>query len=151
MAPHEVWSTTPESVIEPGSPAVKGAGRGLNWSTEGDQDKAGMELARGGRTLEEGPQRRSHPRFLTHFPEAAQPPSGLEAFKTLPLCIPCLMTWNMDRISGRQRVSQYCGRRGGKRGEEGRRGPARIASRALSRAWQYRPEEVDVRPAATGS
>lgn len=39
----------------------------------------------------------------------------------------------------------------GKRGKEGRRGPTSIGSRALSRAWQYRPEEVDVGPAATGS
>ena len=53
MAPHEVWSTTQESVIEPGPPVVKGAGQGLNWSTEGDQDKAGMELARSGWTQED--------------------------------------------------------------------------------------------------
>lgn len=99
-------------MIEPGPLVVKGASGGLNWSTEGDRDKAGMELARGGQTQEEGPQRHSHPRFLTHLPRHLQPPSGLEAFKTLPPCAPYLMTWNMDRISGRQRVSQYCGRRG---------------------------------------
>lgn len=111
MAPHEVWSTTQECVIEPGPPVVKGASQGLNWSMEGDQDKAGMELARSGWTQEEGPWRRSHPHFLTHFPRQLQPPSELEAFKMSP-CAPYLMTWNMHRISGRQRVSQYCGRRG---------------------------------------
>lgn len=88
MDPHKVWSTLQESVIEPGPPVVKGASQGLNWRTEGDQDKAGMELARGGWTQEEGPQRRSHPRFLTHLPKQLQPPSDLEAFKALPQSAP---------------------------------------------------------------
>ena len=45
-------------------------------------------------------------------PEAAAATLRLGSLQGVAPKCPYLMTWNMDRISGRQRVSQYCGRRG---------------------------------------
>lgn len=69
----------------------------------------------------------------------------------LPPCAPHLMTWNMDRLSGRQRVSQYCGRRGREEREGRQERPSQHREPGTLQGLAVRPEEADVGPAAMGS